>query len=126
MLSDILFYSATGMIIAGVVTFFGCSYLAAPYGKYTNSKGWGVLINAKLAWIIMESPNLWIAYLVYAYRSSDDIFINFYNQILLGCFLLHYINRSVIYPLSMTSSLSAPMPISVNSCKCLSYYCYDK
>ena len=116
MLSDYLFYSSTAMIIAGVVTFLGCSYLAAPYGKYTSSKGWGVLLNPKYAWIIMESPNIWIAYLVYVYRpsSSDEIISNVHNQILLGCFILHYINRSIIYPLRMESNSSAPMPITVS------------
>lgn len=116
-MSDYLFYSSTGMIIAGVVTFLGCSYLAAPYGKYTSSKGWGFLLNPKYAWIIMESPNLWIAYLVYVYRhyySSDEISSNVYNQILLCCFILHYINRSIIYPLRMESNSSAPMPVSVS------------
>jgi hypothetical protein len=116
MLSDYLFYSSTAMIIAGVATFLGCSYLAAPYGKYTSSKGWGVLLNPKYAWIIMESPNIWIAYLVYVYRpsSSDEISSNAHNQILLGCFILHYINRSIIYPLRMESNSSAPMPITVS------------
>ena len=116
MLSDYLFYSSSAMIIAGVVTFLGCSYLAAPYGKYTSSKGWGVLLNPKYAWIIMESPNIWIAYLVYAYRpsSSDEIISNVHNQILLGCFILHYINRCIIYPLRMESNSSAPMPITVS------------
>jgi len=114
MLSDYLFYSSASMIIAGLMTFLGCSYLAAPYGKYTSSQGWGALLNAKYAWIVMESPNLWIAYLVYIYRTNDEISSNVYNQALLCCFLLHYINRSIIYPLGMESSSSAPMPISVS------------
>ena len=30
------------------------------YGRYSQSKGWGPLVNAKLAWVLMETPNLWV------------------------------------------------------------------
>lgn len=70
-------------------------------------------MNPKFAWMIMESPNLWISILVYIYRISDNIFDNIHNQILLSCFLVHYFNRSIIYPLCMDTSISAPMPLSV-------------
>lgn len=62
----------------------------------------------------MESPNLWITCIVlFASRKMNEksSAIVIPNAILIGCFLLHYINRSIVYPLRM--SLCNDMPVSV-------------
>jgi hypothetical protein len=109
--ADVVFWSSAALFATGVVTFFGCSILAAPYGKYAVASGqWGPLVPAKIAWIVMESPNLWVPLLVYLF-GSDTLILNPVNQVLLFCFLLHYTNRSIIYPLRMGKV--SPMPLSV-------------
>ena len=104
------------MIIAAVGTFLGLSFFAAPYGKYSSTKGWGPLVPAQIAWSVMESPNLWISIIVYFYRhylSVGSAIDNLPNKIAMFCFLLHYINRSIIYPLRMSSNKATQMPASV-------------
>ena len=102
--------------------------------KETKIIGWGPLINAKLAWVWMESPNLYIgAYCIFlawqeqlqmllqyekdgngkeiVVTSNNKPLTSVFNQILLCCFFGHYINRSLIYPLRMRGG--KPMPLSV-------------
>ena len=117
-----VYWSAIGMLIAGLATFLATSVFTAPYGKHTKG-GWGPLIPARVAWILMETPNLWttafFAYVAYAHidavsnesRNIRSHLGDVPNMILLGLFLLHYINRSIVYPLKMTQA--TPMPASV-------------
>lgn len=103
------------MLVSAVLTFLGLSYFAAPYGKYSASKGFGPLVPAQLAWAFMECPNLWVSALVWFYRRNlgGAAIDNTMNQVALFCFLLHYTNRSIIYPLRMSASKTTPMPLSV-------------
>jgi hypothetical protein len=110
-----LLVSGTAMLVSGVLTFLGLSFFAAPYGKYSTAKGFGPQIPAQLAWSVMESPNLWISFVIWYYRSAlgGDALSHPVNQVALLCFLLHYINRSIIYPLRMSKDHATPMPLSV-------------
>ena len=113
----ILHSSSIVMLATGVITIAALYYQTAPYGRYSTPKGWGILIPAPLAWFIMESPNLWMSGLVFYFFRTERIQLNSYdnlpNCILLGCFLLHYFHRSIIYPLKMNTKVSAPMPLTV-------------
>jgi hypothetical protein len=105
------------MILTGFVTIVALHFLPAPYGRYSTPHGWGVMIPAKIAWFIMESPNIWVSCLLYMFNEQRTISINNYddipNCILLFCFLLHYFHRSIIYPLKMSYVPNSPMPITV-------------
>ena len=59
-----------GMILLSVVTFVLCTYIQAPYGRYTTAKGWGVQIPAKFSWFLMECPNLVLPAIVYIHYGS--------------------------------------------------------
>jgi hypothetical protein len=102
---------ALTMIITGVITFSACLVLPAPYGRYSTGKGWGPLVPAKLAWFVMESPNLWVPAFVYILYKRGNL-NNYCNLLLFCCFLLHYVNRAIIYPLRMVQT-SKPMPLTV-------------
>jgi 3-oxo-5-alpha-steroid 4-dehydrogenase 1 len=107
------------MMATGVFTFAACMFLNAPYGRYSTSKGWGVLVPAQLAWFIMESPNLWTTYVIYCVlmdrtdETADKLTNSMANQVLLGFFCAHYVHRSIIYPFRMRNKVNAPMPLSV-------------
>ena len=109
------------MLLSGAFAFVTLVWFKdAPYGRYSTGKGWGPLINAKLAWVLMESPTIWVS-LIFGAGSSgrvtfdvDTPSIDLWasaaphpcmkslpNLILLAMFNFHYINRSFIFPLRM-------------------------
>ena len=56
------FYLTCFLWVCGVSSFITLVYfMAAPYGRYSTAQGWGPLVNARLAWVLMESPNLWVS-----------------------------------------------------------------
>jgi protein-S-isoprenylcysteine O-methyltransferase Ste14 len=68
-------------------------YVSAPYGKFLR-KGWGPVIKAKWAWMIMEfpSPAIITFFFIISERKSTP-------QILFVIlWLSHYLNRTFIYP----------------------------
>jgi len=81
-------------------------------GRYTQDKGWGILVPSKVAWFVMESPNLWVSAIsLYISRSHGQTIIPIPNIILMSLYIFHYINRSIVYPCKMTNT--TPMPLSV-------------
>jgi 3-oxo-5-alpha-steroid 4-dehydrogenase 1 len=101
-----------GMIGTAFLTFAATMTINAPYGRYSASKGWGPLIPARFAWFLMECPNLVIPMITYVHYSTPKCVENYSNSILMSMFIMHYINRSILYPLRMNRDAS-PMPISV-------------
>lgn len=78
----------------------------APYGRYSNySFGFGVPV--RLAWLIQESPScvvpmLWIAF------GRHTAYKGIVNQLCLGMFIMHYFQRSFIFPFLMKSKKPTP------------------
>ncbi len=109
------------MIVTGAITFVSTFVIAAPYGKFSASKGWGFLLPANIAWMLMETPNLWMSGLILfaslegpgieGLETSNLPIFSLNNQVLLGMFLLHYFNRSIIFPITMPEG--NPMPVTV-------------
>lgn len=119
----LLWFLNWGMISTGVVTFIACMIQKAPYGRYSTEKGWGVLLPARFAWFVMESPNLWISAIFYLYYARETCTTNLANNALMSMFIMHYIHRAVLYPLRMPRS-SAPMPIAVTALAFI-FCCYN-
>ncbi|XP_033739916.1 3-oxo-5-alpha-steroid 4-dehydrogenase 1-like [Pecten maximus] len=69
----------------------------ASYGRYVRS-GYGCYINSRLAWFVWELPSIVIPIVLFVFTNSPRIGET-PNRILFGCFMLHYIHRSLIYPL---------------------------
>jgi 3-oxo-5-alpha-steroid 4-dehydrogenase 1 len=84
--------SATGILL---LLFF----ISAPYGRHARS-GWGISMPARYAWMIMEAPALAvIAFIMLSARERAGIYA-------LGFILaweVHYLYRTSIYPLLLTS-----------------------
>jgi hypothetical protein len=119
---ETLAWLAWSMIATGVVTFFFTLFVkTAPYGRYSTDKGWGPLVPAKLAWFIMESPNLFMPWLIahfYLGHYSKLITVvtdtRLANGPLLLFYLFHYIHRDIIYPfVRINGAHHKPMPASV-------------
>ena len=90
-----------------IISFLLLFKITAPYGKFSDRK-YGVLINYKLGWFIQEiiSP-LFLFYFFY----TGYIEKTFIHWFLIIIWILHYINRSIIFPLRLKKS--SKMPISV-------------
>lgn len=83
-------------VVVHVVMF----YVTAPFGRHTSEK-WGPTINNKLGWVIMESPSLLImtAFLILGSNSrSSNVWLLF------ACWIFHYFNRTILYPLRIKST----------------------
>ena len=106
------------MIATGFVTFIVTLFISAPYGRYQATKGWGWLIPPQIAWMLMESPNLFMPFIIsFLYLGSWDggyRRLTVSNGFLFGMYQFHYIHRSIIYPLfRINTSHHKAMPISV-------------
>ena len=76
----------------GLGSFILLQFVNAPYGRHVKN-GWGPQISNKLGWIIMEAPSFLI--ILYFYLTSNQ---GLYASMLSILWLLHYINRTFIYP----------------------------
>ncbi len=90
-------YIWLAIAVAVHITMF---FVTAPFGRHTSNK-WGKTINNKLGWMIMESPSLII--MLYFLLAGANSF-NSYIWILFVLWILHYINRSFIYPIRIKST----------------------
>lgn len=107
LLSDRTFHASLSRFILFISapTFISLQYyIVAPFGKQsTKTKKWGPTFNPRLAWFLFESPNLiWSGCL---YFSRDEaLFQCWSNRILLGLFVIHYVNRCIVYPLRIAKT----------------------
>ena len=110
---NIYYAIMTGMAVMAVIVFIALFFFKAGYGYLSTSK-WGPKISNKVAWVLMEAP----AFLFMLYYTLDFAFSGVdtgNNKIVLyvmaGLFLLHYFQRSFIFPLMMRGK--STMPIAV-------------
>ena len=95
-------------VLIAIGTFIYLFFESAPYGRHVKN-GWGVLIPARLGWIVMESPSV-LLMIGYALIVKDQLEI--IHKIFLLIWLTHYIHRTFIYPFVMQIT-NPKMPISI-------------
>lgn len=78
--------------VIGISSFILLQFVTAPYGRHVK-KGWGPQVSNKLGWIIMEAPSFFI--ILYFYLRFDQ---SAYASLLSFLWLIHYLNRTFIYP----------------------------
>ena len=113
---SILAINTTLATLAMISGFFG---ILAPYGSEAKQPSklpdwmWGPKINSKLGWYIMEVPALLVALGTVLYFDLDAYFnAPTHCQFAVGCFVIHYVNRGIVFPskrghsTSMESSLT--------------------
>lgn len=91
-----------------------CRGTAAPYGRYSGTRSYGFLVNGKVAWIVQEFPSLAVPLYLYGVGPTDTT-SQTANQILLGMFLFHYFNRTVIFPLRIRGGKPTPFFIMLSA-----------
>lgn len=108
-MSEVLFNRIImGWIILGVIVFFINLKIIAPYGRHASKK-WGLLINNRLAWILMESP---VLLLVLYFVLPNINSLNVVALVLFYLFGAHYVHRTFIFPFKIKGG-SKKMPLGV-------------
>ena len=94
-------------IIIGLIIFPINLIYKAPYGRHTSKK-WGISIDNKLGWIIMELPALLVCPAIYFYFKVD-----FDMSIMFIClWIIHYFNRTIIFPFRIKTK-GKKMPLAI-------------
>ncbi|CAH9111590.1 unnamed protein product [Cuscuta europaea] len=83
------------LLLLALPVYISCRFITAPFGKHVRP-GWGPTIPPPLAWFVMESPTLWLTLLLFPFGKNHS---NPLAQILIAPYLIHYTNRTLIYPL---------------------------
>ena len=101
------------MVVMAIIVYIALFYFKAGYG-YLSSSNWGPKISNRIAWILMEAP----AFLFLLYHTLDfagsgaetgNSKIVLYTMA--GFFLLHYFQRSFIFPFLMRGKSKMPIAI---------------
>lgn len=99
-------------VMLAVITFFVLLKVTAPFGRYSKNS-WGPMINNKVAWFIMEFTvlaTLWFFLFPRITVVSVPILI------MVGLFTLHYLNRSLIFPMRIkTGKKKMPLVIMLSA-----------
>ncbi len=96
--------------IFGISSFVLLQFVRAPYGRHIK-KGWGPEISNKIGWIVMELPSFLIL-LYFTIISSQSN----YAFMLSSLWLLHYFNRTFIYPFRIhTKRKKIPLAIVISA-----------
>ncbi len=94
--------------VLAMIVFMALFFITAPYGRHAR-KGWGLLINNNLGWILMEAPS---ALLFGALFFLGDAPKNITTIIFLLMWEAHYLHRAFIYPLTISSGRKK-MPVVI-------------
>lgn len=100
-------YLIWGMSILALIVFICLFYIDAGYGQFQSRK-WGWSINNKVAWTLMEAPVFFVMLWIW---SSSGWSLHLPELVLLLLFLLHYFQRSFIFPWLIKGKSKMPLAI---------------
>ncbi len=95
------------MIVLAVIVFIALQRITPAYGLTYNAK-WGPAINNRLGWVLMEAPVFFamlIMWLLSPRRGEPALIV------MTSLFLLHYFQRSFIFPLLIKGKSKMPLSI---------------
>ena len=96
----------------GIIAFPILLKITQPYGRHVTSK-WGPMIGNKLGWIIQESPSMIFLSIFFFTGTGEKTKIVWFFWAL---WILHYINRSIIFPLrTHTNNKQIPVLIVISA-----------
>lgn len=97
------------MSLIALFVFIALYYVKAGYGMFRTAK-WGISLNNKWAWVLMEAPVFFVMLALWAHSGVGTMAPEF---IFLLLFLLHYFQRSFIFPWLMKGKSRMPLAIMV-------------
>jgi len=96
------------VFVVAALTFFFLTFISAPYGRHRR-EGWGLEINTRAAWILMELPAVFGFLAVYF---AGDNAWSLAPLCLLAIWQAHYVQRALIYPFLLRTG-GKPTPLSI-------------
>lgn len=113
MITFLTFYDGflIGMLVLAAFIFVALQYVTPAYGMTFNNR-WGQSISSKLGWLLMEIPvflSMVFIYVLSLYNGEKPF--QFVTFIILIFFLLHYGQRSFVFPALMKGSSKMPLSI---------------
>lgn len=91
-----------------VVTVLALLFVVAPYGRHVRD-GWGPTLPAVVGWVVMESPAvLLFSFFFFTGQHAGETV----PRVLAALWLLHYVNRTYVYPFRLRSK-GRRMPVLV-------------
>lgn len=86
-------FCAWFVFATGVVSIISAFFITTPYGRYSR-EGWGFGVNARLAWLLQESPSFIVPFSLLWLGDSRMLFRTLQpNMAVLSMFLIHYFRR---------------------------------
>ncbi|CAI7752656.1 unnamed protein product [Closterium sp. NIES-54] len=124
------------MFLLSPIAFLATTFISAPYGRHVRP-GWGSPVPARLAWIVMESPALWLSAMTFSWgwhgchvadrtvgsaagATAAVVAAADAAPVIMAFYLVHYFHRVVIYPMRMRAE-GKTMPLTVM----LLAFCYN-
>lgn len=85
------------LLVAAFAAFVALMRVSAPYGRHRRG-GWGPMINARLVWVVQESPStLLFAWVFFQGPNALDLV----PLVLFAMWQAHYFQRTFIFPFLM-------------------------
>lgn len=108
MFESSIYYSVlAGMIVLACIVFMALQKITPAYGL-TYDKKWGPSIDNRVGWVLMEAPVFFamLALWLFSPRRGEPALI-----VMTSLFLLHYFQRSFIFPLLIKGKSKMPLSI---------------
>ncbi len=96
------------MALMGLVVFVALYFVEAGYGYLFNPK-FGFPLSNKVGWVVMEAP-AFVVMLWWCLKAQSPSTV---ELVLAGLYLLHYFQRSFIFPLLMRGNSKMPVGIAL-------------
>lgn len=115
MREELFEYLLWGMSAMALVVFICLYFVKAGYGVF-RTREWGWAINNRLAWVVMEAPAFVVMLVMWLMTCATGPSLLSLSTpmpvaLFFGMFMLHYFQRSFIFPFLMTGKSKMPVAI---------------
>ena len=93
--------------VLAVIVFIALYFVKAGYGMF-RTRSWGWSVPNKVGWVLMEAPSF-VAMGLWAWKAGVEAYTP--QVIFVGLFMLHYFQRSFVFPLLMKGKSRMPLAI---------------
>ena len=90
-----------------VIVFIALYFVKAGYGMF-RTRSWGWSVPNKVGWVLMEAPSF-VVMGIWAWKAGVEAYTP--QAIFVGLFMLHYFQRSFVFPLLMKGKSRMPLAI---------------